>query len=49
MKRKICAVITARASYTKFKTTLQNLSASKSIELVIVSAASLNSKKFGNG
>ena len=48
-KRKVCVVITARASYTKFKSTLSHLRSNKNIKLYIVAAASLNSKKFGKG
>ncbi len=47
MKRKICVVITARASYAKFKSLLHYLKDEEECELEILSAASMNSSRFG--
>ena len=47
MKRKICVVITARASYAKLKSLLQYLKDEEECELEILSAASMNSSRFG--
>ena len=46
--KKICAVITARTSYTKMKTILKELKKYKNITLNIVCSASAVSENYGN-
>lgn len=46
-KRKICIVLTARASYTKFKTVLKALKSDERIELQIICAGSSLLRRFG--
>jgi UDP-hydrolysing UDP-N-acetyl-D-glucosamine 2-epimerase len=48
MKRKICVVLTARASYAKIKPIIQNLQNRPDIELQIICAASAVLDRFGN-
>lgn len=48
MKRKICVVVTARASYAKLKTVIYHLDQHKDIELQIVCAGSAVLDRFGN-
>ena len=47
MKRKVAIVVTARASYAKYKSLLHYLNKDKNCDLIIVAAASMNSVKFG--
>ena len=47
MKRRVCVVITARASYAKFKTVLSALQKNSSITLQIVVAGSAVLERFG--
>ncbi|MDC3156522.1 UDP-N-acetylglucosamine 2-epimerase [Pelagibacteraceae bacterium] len=46
--KKVCVVITARTSYTKMKTILQELTKIKEINLKIICAASAVSENYGN-
>jgi len=46
--RKICVVITARASYSRVKSLLSSLSASDAVELTIIAMASAVSNLHGN-
>lgn len=48
MKRKICVVLTARASYAKVKPILLHLKAMDSVELQLLCAASMLLDRFGN-
>jgi UDP-hydrolysing UDP-N-acetyl-D-glucosamine 2-epimerase len=48
MKRKICAVITARTSYTKFRSILTSLSLIHTVELQIILTGSTFIEKFGS-
>lgn len=48
MKRKVCVVLTARASYAKIKPILTYLKANPAVELQIVCAASAVLDRFGN-
>jgi len=48
VKRKICVVITARASYAKFKTIMTALHADERVELQVVCAASAVLGRFGD-
>lgn len=48
MKRKVCFVLTARASYAKLKTVLQHIKANDQVELQLVCAASALLGRFGN-
>ena len=48
MKRKICVVLTARASYAKIKPIIKNLKNNPEIELQIICAASAVLDRFGN-
>tara|TARA_B100000989_G_scaffold280100_1_gene243264 strand:- start:566 stop:1729 length:1164 start_codon:yes stop_codon:yes gene_type:complete len=47
MKRKIAVVISARASYAKFKSLLRHLQRDKKCDLKVIAAASMNSLKYG--
>ncbi len=48
MKRKICVVLTARASYAKIKPILQHLKEIENVELQLLCAASTLLDRFGN-
>ena len=48
MRRKLVVVITARASYSRFKTVLQLLSRRNDIDLSILLAASAAEKEYGD-
>ena len=48
MKRKICVVISARASYARLKSLLLAIKKHKNLELQIVTTCSANSEEFGN-
>lgn len=48
MKRKICVVLTARASYAKLKTIIQHLKNKPNVELQIICAGSSLLDRFGN-
>ena len=47
-KRKICVVITARPSYSRFKSALQAIKAHPELELQIVVAASALLPRYGS-
>ena len=47
-KRKICVVITARPSYSRFKSALQAIKAHTELELQIVVAASALLPRYGS-
>ncbi len=47
-KRKVCAVITARPSYSRIKTTLQAIKEHPGLELQIVLAGPALLNKYGN-
>ena len=48
MKRKICVVVTARASYAKIKSLLVSLKTHENVDLQIICAASAVVERFGN-
>jgi UDP-hydrolysing UDP-N-acetyl-D-glucosamine 2-epimerase len=48
MKRKVCAVVTARPSYSRIKTALDAIKKHKDLELQLVVAASSLLDKYGN-
>ena len=48
MKRKICVIISARASYARIKSILTAIKKNRNLELQIVTTCSANSEEFGN-
>ena len=46
--KKICVVITSRASYARVKSVLRAIKANKDLELFLVGSASLLLYKYGN-
>lgn len=48
MKRKVCVVVTARASYSRVKSIMEAIRNHKNLELQVVTTCSANYEEFGN-